>query len=109
MPKYFFSGLPNLLSQKIRLPLISFFSGVNYIWGITYGEAPKGTGSDSKNLPDTAHTDRHTTVAFSGVTENDLLWAGVCPGRPALPCPAPALPCPVCHHRQTPCLLLYIG
>jgi hypothetical protein len=28
-PKYFFSGLPNLLPQKIRLPLISFFSGVN--------------------------------------------------------------------------------
>jgi len=25
-----------------------------------------------------------TTVAFSGITENDLLWAGVCPGRPAL-------------------------
>ncbi len=29
-PKYFFSGLPNLLPQKIRLPLISFFSGVNF-------------------------------------------------------------------------------
>jgi len=28
------------------------------------------------------------TVAFSGVTENDLLWAGVCPDRPTLPCPA---------------------
>jgi hypothetical protein len=27
-PKYLFSGLPNLLSKKIRLPLISFFSGV---------------------------------------------------------------------------------
>ncbi len=58
-PKYFFSGLPNLLPQKIRLPwflfslesvtsgedtygeapqkirlpLIFFFSGVSYIWG----------------------------------------------------------------------------
>jgi len=28
-------------------------------------------------------------------------WAGVYPGRPALPCPTPALPCPVCHHKQT--------
>jgi len=26
-PKFFFSGLPNLLPQKIRLPLISFFFG----------------------------------------------------------------------------------
>jgi hypothetical protein len=32
-PKYFFSSLPNLLPQKIKLPLISFFSGVSYIWG----------------------------------------------------------------------------
>jgi hypothetical protein len=40
-PKYFFSGLPNLLPQKIRLPLISFFSGVSYMWGITSGEAPQ--------------------------------------------------------------------
>jgi hypothetical protein len=31
--KYFFSGLPNLLPQKIKLPLISFLSGVSYIWG----------------------------------------------------------------------------
>jgi len=54
-PKYFFSGLPNLLPQKIRLPLISFFSGVSYIW-----EAPQGTGSDWKNFPGTAHTDRQT-------------------------------------------------
>jgi hypothetical protein len=30
-PKYFVSSLPNLLPQKIRLPLISFFSGVSYI------------------------------------------------------------------------------
>jgi hypothetical protein len=29
-----------------------------------------------------------TTIVFPGVTENDLLWAGVYPGRPALPCPA---------------------
>jgi len=46
------------LPQKIRLPLISFFSGVSYIWEITFGEAPQGTGSDWKNLPSTAHTDR---------------------------------------------------
>jgi len=58
-PKYFFSGLPNLLLQKIRLPLISFFSGVNYIWGSYIWEAPQGMGSDRKNLPGTAHTDRH--------------------------------------------------
>jgi hypothetical protein len=32
-PKYFFSSLPNLLPQKIRLPLISFFSEVSYILG----------------------------------------------------------------------------
>jgi hypothetical protein len=29
-PKLFFFGLPNLLPQKVRLPLISFFSGVNF-------------------------------------------------------------------------------
>jgi hypothetical protein len=63
-PKYFFSGLSNLLPQKIRLPLISFFSGVSYIWGITSGEAPQGTGSDWKNLPGTAHTDRHHHYCF---------------------------------------------
>jgi hypothetical protein len=40
-PKFFFSGLPNLLPQKIRLPLISFFSRVSYIWGITSREAPQ--------------------------------------------------------------------
>jgi hypothetical protein len=47
-----------------------------------------------------------TTVALPGVTENDLLWAGVCPGRPALPCPALF----VTADRQTnTMLLLYIG
>jgi hypothetical protein len=60
-PKYFFSGLPNLLPQKIRLPLISFFSRVSYIWGVTSGEAPQGTDSDWKN-PDTAHTNRQTLL-----------------------------------------------
>jgi hypothetical protein len=64
-PKYFFSGLSNLLPQKIRLPLISFFSGVSYIWGITSGEAPHGMGSDRKNLPGTAHTDKHHHCCFS--------------------------------------------
>ncbi len=42
-----------------------------------------------------------TTVAFPGVTENDLLWAGVCLGRLALPCPCPALF--VTTDKQTPC------
>jgi hypothetical protein len=56
--------------------------------------------SDWKNLPGTAQTDT-TTVAFSGVTENDLLWAGVCPGQPALPCP-------VCHQRQTDTTFAFI-
>jgi hypothetical protein len=37
-----------------------------------------------------------TTVAFSGVTENDLLWPGVYPGRLALF---------VTTNRQTPLLL----
>jgi hypothetical protein len=32
-PKYFFFSLPNLLPQKIRLPLISFFYGVSYNLG----------------------------------------------------------------------------
>jgi hypothetical protein len=32
-PKYFFFGLSNLLPQNIRLPLISFFFGISYIWG----------------------------------------------------------------------------
>jgi hypothetical protein len=32
---------------------------------VTYGEAPQGTGSDWKNLPGTAQTDRQTyTVAL---------------------------------------------
>jgi len=34
-----------------------------------------------------------TTVTFSSVTENDLLWAGVCLDHPALPLPCLALPC----------------
>jgi len=42
------------------------------------------TGRIFQALP--TQTDTTTTVAFPGVTENDLLWAGVCPGRPALPC-----------------------
>ncbi len=63
-PKYIFSDLPNLLPQKIRLPLISFFSGVSYMESVTsrevtFGEAPQGMGNDWKNLPSTAHTDRH--------------------------------------------------
>jgi hypothetical protein len=57
-PKYFFSGLPNLLPQKIILPLISFFSRVSYIWG-----SSTGTGNDWKNLPGTAQTDT-TMFAF---------------------------------------------
>jgi hypothetical protein len=44
-----------------------------------------------------------TTVAFPGVIENDLLWAGVCPGHPALPWPYLALF--VTTDSQTPCLL----
>jgi len=52
-PKYIFFGLPNLLPQKIRLPLISFFFGVSYIWG-SY------IWGSSKNFPHTAHTDRHS-------------------------------------------------
>jgi hypothetical protein len=32
-PKYYFFWSTKSLSQKIKLPLISFFSGVNYIWG----------------------------------------------------------------------------
>ncbi len=55
-PKYFFSSLPNLLPQKIRLPLISFFSGVNYIWG------------SSKNFPGIAHTNKHSLESFYGVS-----------------------------------------
>jgi len=40
------------------------------------------TGRIFQALPTQTDT---TTVAFPSVTENDLLWAGVCPGRPALP------------------------
>jgi len=43
-PKYFFSGLPNFLPQKIRLPLISFFSGVSYIWGSYIWGSSTGNG-----------------------------------------------------------------
>jgi hypothetical protein len=31
-PKYFFSGLPNLLPQKIRLPLISFLTAPDFFF-----------------------------------------------------------------------------
>jgi hypothetical protein len=65
-PKYFFSGLPNLLPHKIRLPLISFFSRISYIWGsyeVTSREAPQRTGNDRKNLPGTAQTNT-TMFAF---------------------------------------------
>jgi len=42
----------------------------------------------------------------ASITENDLLWASVCRGRPALPCLALALPCLSPQtDRQTPCLL----
>ncbi len=44
-PKYFFSGLTNLLPQKIRLPLFLFS-----LESVTSGEAPEGTGSGWKNL-----------------------------------------------------------
>jgi len=59
-PKFFFSGLPNLLPQKIRLPLISFSLESVTCGEVTSREAPQGTGSDWKNLPGTAHTDRQT-------------------------------------------------
>jgi len=58
---------------------------------VTSGEAPQGTSSDWKNLPSTAHTDRHQTDPALSVTENS--------GRvfaPSCPCPA-ALACPVCN------------
>jgi hypothetical protein len=54
-PKYFFSGLPNLLLQKIRLPLISFFFGVSYIWGSYIWGSSIGNGQwleeSSKHCP----------------------------------------------------------
>ncbi len=43
------------------------------------------TGRIFQALPTQTYT---TTVAFPGVTENDLLWVGVYLGRPTLPCPA---------------------
>jgi hypothetical protein len=43
-PKYFFYGLPNLLPQKIKLPLISFFFGVSYIWGSYIWGSSTGNG-----------------------------------------------------------------
>jgi hypothetical protein len=64
-PKLFFSGLPNLLPQKIRLPLISFFSGVNYISGSYIWGSSTGNGQwleeSSKHCP---HRQTNTTVAF---------------------------------------------
>jgi len=63
-PKYFFSGLPNLLLQKIRLPLISFFSRVSYIWG-SY------IWGSSKNFPCTTHTDKHS---LESVTSREVTY-----------------------------------
>ncbi len=64
--KFFFSGLPNLLPQKIRLPLISFFSRVSYIWGSYIWGSSTGNGQSleesSKHCP---HRQTNTTtVAF---------------------------------------------
>jgi hypothetical protein len=39
------------------------------------------TGRIFQALPTQTNT---TTVAFPGITENDLLWAGVCPALPSL-------------------------
>jgi len=67
--KYFFSGLPNLLPQKIRLPLISFFSGISYIWGsYIWGSALKNqTAPDFFFLWSQLHLGRlHRERAVSG-------------------------------------------
>jgi len=59
------------LPQKIRLPLISFFSGVSYIWGsYIWGSYIWGS---SKNFPGTAHTDRHSleSVTSGEVTSGE--------------------------------------
>jgi len=91
------------LPKKIRLPLISFFSLGKLHLGKLHRERAV-IGRIFQALPTQTDT---TIVAFPGVTENDRLWAGVCPGRPALPYPCPALF--IATNRQTPCLLLYIG
>jgi hypothetical protein len=69
----FFSDLPNLLPQKIRLPLISFFSGVSYIWGSYIGKLHRERAVTGRIFQALLTQTDTTTVAFLGVTENDLL------------------------------------
>jgi len=51
------------------------------------------------------HCKKTTQTIAAG--RQQVQWAGVCPGRPAVPCPCPAVF--VTTDRQTPLLLLYIG
>ncbi len=72
-PKFFFSGLPNLLPQKIRLPLIIFLLESVTCGEVTCGETPQGTSSDWKNLPGTAHIDKQTPLLLLYITLLRLL------------------------------------
>jgi len=88
-PKYFFLVYQIFCLKKSDYPWFLFS-----LESITSGELHLGklhreravTGRIFQALSTQTDT---TTVVFSSVTKNDLLWVGVCPGRPALA----ALPC----------------
>jgi len=81
-PKYFFFGLPNLLPQKIRLPLISFFSGVSYICGHTALPLPCLVCH-----PKSFASKNQTTLDFFFLWSQLHLWSY----SPALPCWSPQI------------------
>jgi len=96
-PKYIFSGLPISFASKNQTAPDFFFLWSQLHLGKLHRERAV-TGRIFQALPTQTDT---IIVTFPGVTENDLLWAGVCPGRPALPCP-------VCRHRQTDTMFAFI-
>jgi hypothetical protein len=101
----FFWSIKSFVSKNPTAPDLFFLWSQLHLGKLHLGklrEERAMTGRIFQALP--TQTDGDTiTVAFPGITENDLLWASVCPGRPALPCLSPQT------NRHTPCLLLYIG
>ncbi len=84
---------------------------------VTSGEAPQATGNDWKNLPDTAHTDRHKGSYIWGSSTGNRQSSRHCPHRQTPPLllfqawlkmtcygrvsALAALPCTICRDRQT--------
>jgi len=83
-PKFFFFWSTKSFASKNQIAPDFFFLWSQLHMGKLHRERAV-IGKIFQALPTQIDT---SIVAFSGITENDLLWAGVCPGRPALPYPA---------------------